>query len=45
MTKAGAKRSKRKYIKRKASYWEEGIETSRQLRPRIGITQQSPILR
>ena len=45
MTKAGAKRSKRKYVKQKASYWEEGIETSRQLRPRIGITQQSPILR
>lgn len=47
MTKAGAKRAKRKYTKRKTSYWEEGIETSRQLQPRIGITQQtdSPILR
>ena len=44
MTKAGAKRSKHKYIKRKASYWEEGIETSRQLRQCIGITQQSSIL-
>ena len=47
MTKAGAKRAKCKYTKRKTSYWEEGIETLRQLRPRIGITQQtdSPILR
>ena len=34
MTKAGAKRQKQEY-----SYWEEGIEVSRQLRPRLGVLQ------